>query len=265
MEIKSVNNSRQPNYPTIELFIKHPELLSRNIPNSWLKNKFVSTSLAAFLLYGGGTSLVACGETSMVNTIKDSDSDSDTEEETNTDVTHIAPVFAHGEGSGATGCVVMSPPVFLSEDEAIKIILDKLRAEGYNFSTEDCPTLSLDVLPFANVCDVPKETTNIELKMDAYNSNAKWTIQFISTDDYSKFKNDDCWSSVTDYKTKKAAEIINQALKEQQETNAVVFYDPITYMEDWKESQAIEKSKDLLLAQVEDFIKWLKTNNITIQ
>jgi len=112
MEIKSVNNSRQPNYPTIELFVKHPELLSRNIPNSWLKNKFVSTSLAAFLLYGGGTS----------------------------------------------------------------------------------------------------------------------------------------------------------AAQESEETNAVVFYDPLTLMEDWRQPQKAKKeSKDLLLAQVEDFIEWLKTNNIAIQ
>ena len=271
MEIKSVNNSRQPNYPTIELFIKHPELLSRNIPNSWLKNKFVSTSLAAFLLYGGGTSVAQeSEETNVVNTIKDSNSDTKKPQKKKEDVTNIAPVFAHGEGNGSIGCIVVAPPVFLSEDEAIKIILDKLRAEGYNFSTENCPAMSFKVLPLAD--EWSKGKTKVKLKMDAYNSNAKWVIQFISTGDISKFKNDNYRSSLSRYETKKAAEIINQALKEQQETNAVVFYDPLTRIDlsariEFQENlqKTKKESKDLLLAQVEDFIKWLKTNNIAIQ
>ena len=279
MEIKSVNNTRQPNYPTIELFVKHPELLARNIPRSWLKNKFVATSLAAFLLSGCGTGTAKkSAEIEIVDTFETNNSNEDTvtsqelantpkeKKASNNIVANVAPVFAHGEGRGATGCIVMSPPVFISEDEAIKIILDKLRAEGYNFSKENCPTFDFEVLPIANECDEPKGKAKIKLKMDAYNPNSKWAIQFITTSDYDKFKNDDCWSSVSGYDTKQAAEIINQELKKQKKTNAVVFYDPMARADDWDKYEVAKKeSRDLLLSQVNDFINWLKTNNITIE
>jgi len=278
MEIKSVNNSRQPNYPTIELFVKHPELLWWNIPGSWLKNKFVTTSLAAFLLSGCGTNTASKNEEVEIVDTLGTGNPMNMPQKKKADssiVTNVAPVFAHGEGRGAIGCEVISPPVFISEDEAVKIILDKLRAEGYNFSKENCPTFSFEVLPLANECDEPKGKMEIKLKMDAYNPKSKWAIQFITTDDYDKFKNDDCWSTVSDYDTKEAAEIINQELKKQKQTNAVVFYDPITQInlndsDDWKNYRenvklAEKEARDLLLAQVNDFINWLKTNNITIE
>ena len=275
MEIKSVNNSRQPNYPTIELFVKYPELLSRNIPSSWLKNKVVATSFAAFLLSSYGTSTAQTNEAIEVVDSLGINNPAGTPQEKKADndiVTNVAPVFAHGKGRGSTGCIVMSPPVFISEDEAIKIILDKLIAEGYNFSRENRPTFSFEVLPIANECDKPEGKVKIELQTDAYNSNSKWAIQFISTSDHDKFKNDDCWSSVSGYDLKQAAEIINQELKKQKKTNAVVFYDPIARIdfkknEDWRKSEreAKEESKKLLLKQVDDFITWLKSNNITIE
>jgi hypothetical protein len=269
MEIKSVNNSRQPNYPTIELFVKHPELLARNIPSSWLKNKFVATSLAAFLFSGCGTSTAQKNEeVEIVDTLKTNNSNANTPQEKKADnsVVNVAPVFSFVVGRGAIGCEVMSPPVFISEDEAIKIILDKLKAEGYNFSRENCPTFKFKVLPIANECGEPKGKAKIKLKMDAYNPNSKWAIQYITTNDYDKFKNDNCWSSVSGYDTKQAAEIINQELKKQKKTNAVVFYDPMADADNWDRYEVAKKeSKDLLLAQVNDFINWLKANNITIE
>lgn len=283
MEIKSITESRQPNYPTIELFIKHPELLSRNIPGNWLKNRFVATSLAGFLLSSCGTvTTKKSTETEIIDTLKidnqrenkkistiaaqESTSTQKNKMIENNIVTNVAPIFAHGDGRGAAGCIVMSPPVFISEDEAMKIILDKLKAEGYNFSTKNCPTFSFRVLPIANECDEPKGKVKIKLRMDAYNSNSKWAIQFISTNDHDKFKNDNCWSSVSGYDTKEAAEIINQELKKQYKTNAVVFYDPMPGVKDYKEYEITEKeANELLLAQVTDFIKWLKQNNIVIE
>ncbi|HBO43451.1 MAG TPA: hypothetical protein DD670_05880, partial [Planctomycetaceae bacterium] len=46
----------------------------------------------------------------------------------------VAPVFEHGEGSGSTGCIVMTPPVFLSEEEAMQIIKDELAKHGIALS-----------------------------------------------------------------------------------------------------------------------------------
>jgi hypothetical protein len=44
--------------------------------------------------------------------------------------TVVAPIFEHGEGRGAIGCVVVSPPVFLSEEEAVQIIREELGKHG---------------------------------------------------------------------------------------------------------------------------------------
>jgi hypothetical protein len=42
----------------------------------------------------------------------------------------VAPIFKHGEGRGATGCVVMTPPVFLSEEEGMQILREELAKHG---------------------------------------------------------------------------------------------------------------------------------------
>jgi hypothetical protein len=283
MKIESVNNSQKPNYPTIELFVKHPELLSKNIPNSWLKNQFVVTSFAAFLLSGGcGTSTAKKNVAVEVVDSLDINKKTSTpqKKEVNNDiVTNIAPIFAYGEGRGAIGCLVMSPPVFISEDEAKKIIFDALRKQGILFNTTDCPEIKFTAPPIANDCYeerlLDNDTTkvsdaNVELKMDGYNKDLNFAIQFVSREDFSKFTSDNnCWSSVQEYSTKKAAEIIREKLIADGTTNAVVFYDPIVQAdlrknEDWKKSEkeAKAEAKKLLLNQVEDFIKWLREEKI---
>ncbi len=46
--------------------------------------------------------------------------------EDSTEEISVAPIFEHGEGRGATGCVVIVPPVFLSEEEALQIANEEL-------------------------------------------------------------------------------------------------------------------------------------------
>ena len=272
MEIKPIKNAKQPQYPTIELFIKHPELLSRAVPNNWVKNKFVATSLAAFLLSGSGEIKAQTGE--KVEVVETSNSQKLAEspqkkKQNNNNVINVAPVFAHGEGSGATGCIVMSPPVFLSEDEALNIILKALSLEGYNnFSATNVPTYSLKVPNLANSDRCEQKMTTIKLRTDAYDKKSKWAIQFISADDFSKFITDDgCQSSVMRYKTKLAAEAVRNELLLKKETNAVVFYDPVLKNRGSINGLEIAKNeaKEMLIQQVYDFIDWLKTNNIKIE
>ncbi len=42
----------------------------------------------------------------------------------------VAPVFEHGEGRGVTGCNVVTPPVFLSEEEGLQILREELAKHG---------------------------------------------------------------------------------------------------------------------------------------
>jgi hypothetical protein len=42
----------------------------------------------------------------------------------------VAPIFEHGTGRGATGCVVLVPPAFLSEEEGMQVIREVLAKHG---------------------------------------------------------------------------------------------------------------------------------------
>jgi hypothetical protein len=275
MKIKPVKQAKTPNYPILDYYIKNPGLLSKNIPDSWIRNKYVTTSLATFILFGTPKAKIYANQngTEILEKLR-SESKDQTKDEIK-DSIKIAPIFAHGDGSGATGCIVMSPPVFISEDEARSIIFNALEAEGIKFDTIDCPEITFKSNPIANDCYVGDDDTtkvpdaNVELKMDGYNKELNLAIQFVSRVDYFKFSSDDgCFSSVQEYDTKKAAEIIRGELITNGKTNAVVFYDPITAIDfdsnkNWKENQkeAKEEAEKLLLAQVEDFIKWIRKEN----
>jgi hypothetical protein len=105
--------------------------------------------------------------------------------------------------------------------------------------------------------------------MDGYNKELNLAIQYVSADDYYKFRSDDgCSSSVQGFDTKRAAELIRKELNANGKTNSVVFYDPMPSVsfednEDWVKSQkeAEKEASKQLLAQVTDFIKWIKKEN----
>ena len=270
MEIKPVKKKKEPNYPTLEFYVKNPEMLSRNIPESWMKNKYVATSIAAFILCGtphsNGKSVTAA-----IEIIDKLNSDKTTNENNTTisDSMKVAPIFAHGDGSGSTGCIVMSPPVFISEDEAKSIIFDALAKENILFDTKNCPTLKFEAPQIANECLEKEEkmakTTEVKITMDGYNADYNLAIQFMSSNDFSEFGYDFiCSPSATHYDTKTAAELLRAELKKKGILNAAVFYDPLPSTE-YGKSKAQEDAKQDLLMQVNDFIQWYKKEIISRQ
>ena len=90
MEPRPVIESRNPNYPT---------------------RRDVLAGAAAFALaaLGGQWRVIAATEEGKIV---------------------VAPIFEHGTGRGADGCVVVSPPVFLSEEEAVQVIREELAKQG---------------------------------------------------------------------------------------------------------------------------------------
>ena len=272
MKITPVKSSRTPDYPTLREFSEHPELLSKNVPFRWIKNKYVATSLAAFILCGtpkdsdnikAKTSIVF--DESMKNKPND-----EVKTEKN-DSVKIAPIFAHGEGSGAIGCIVISAPVFIGENEALKIISEAFEDEDIKLDTSNLPTNNYQVLPIENywrggLGDTSK--INSRIKIDAFNSNLNLAIFYISSDDFEQFKRNRINQySISGYDTKVAAEILNKVLKRQSKTNAVIFYDPIVEygpndeeFDNYKDAK--KRSRKLLLKQVEDFLDWIKDEGI---
>ena len=295
MEIKPVKIKRKPGYPTIKTFVDNPGLLSKNVPFAWIRNQYAATTLATFILCGAGNQSSAQKTkpaTVVVSKIKKQDKPAEIQTAKH-DSVKIARIFSHGDGSGAIGCMVSSPPVFISEDEARKIIFTALKEENIEFNTINTPVLKFTVYPGVNYFESKeqqlkdKQGRKVEIKMDGYNVKNNLAIEYVSArlvnildpPDYET-------SSVQKINTKKTAEKIRDKLTAQGKVNAAVFYDPVTYYDRYtyydEYQEALDRvsssntspstskdrplsSRDLLKAQVKDFIEWIKKEGIIKQ
>lgn len=112
MDLRPVRSYPEPAYPTRCVLLADPGILQRHIPPSWRRLAGVGGILAFFLhaeaLAGDSPPPVAAGDAAVI----------------------VAPIFRHGEGRGAFGCMAVAPPVFLSEEEALAVIGEELGRKG---------------------------------------------------------------------------------------------------------------------------------------
>jgi len=295
MEIKPVKLKRKPGYPTIKTFVDNPELLSKSVPFAWIRNQYAATTLATFILCGTVNQSSAQNTkptTVVVSKVKKQNKPAAIQTAKH-DSVKIARIFSHGDGTGSIGCMVVSPPVFISEDEARKIIFTALKEENIDFSTINTPVLKFSVRPVVNIFHTEKQRLKdkkeitVEIKMDGYNVKNNLAIEYVSARLVNILDPYDEWvSSVQDIDTKRTAERIRNALIAQGKVNAAVFYDPITRYDPYtyydESPEAIDRllsgnappptskdsppsSRDLLKAQVKDFIEWIKKEGIIKQ
>ena len=226
MQLKPVKKYKAPDYPIKEYFEKNSALLNKYMPRRWKGKAFVAIAFSLFAING-------CAS-------------------------NIAPIFIHGEGLGSIGCIVVSPPIFISEETARQVIIKELKKENISFDKKD---VSINAII----------NNEYKLVLDGLDTKNNLGYEFISKDDaYSISPKHGSYSSVTDYNTKAAAENIRRKLQEYDKIKVVVFYDPIIYkrtrifspkMHDEVEQQALNESKELLRLQVKDFIAWMKKTN----
>jgi len=277
MEIKPVKIKRKPGYPTIKAFIENPVLLSKNVPFAWIRNQYAATTLATFILCGVGNQSSAqkakLATAIISNSIKKDKPAAI--QSVKHDTVKVARIFSHGDGSGAIGCEVMSPPVFISEDEAREIIFTALKAENIVFNTTNCPVIKFMATPIANDClnETQKKKSKkakVEVSLDGYNAKNNLAIEYVSVADFKKFRIDDgCYSTAQGIGTLEAAYLIRDELSAQAKMNAVVFYDPMPYVKfnenelsKITEEKANKLAREQLLEQVKDFIDWIKKEGI---
>ncbi len=193
----------------------------------------------------------------------------------------VAPIFAHGEGRGATGCVVVSPPVFLSEEEALSVIRQELARHGIQLSeySPDIPEVRIPRRKAKWVRDgsghmVPKEIevpgSAMSLELDAECLDGHVAVEFVSEEDYFSLGGIESGTSVQDYDLKKVAGEVAQRIARDGKKRAYfgVFYDPVRQVRrselqgrGWRYAPPAltAKSKGLLRKQVKDFVRWLRT------
>jgi hypothetical protein len=283
METKPLLNYQSPNYPRIEVVFSDPGILLKNMPKKWRANKMIVVAMISF-------SVSACkaqtekpaNTTQQEHFVKDKDANQ-VNKNALKDSMKIAPIFVHGEGVGASGCVMIAPPVYLSEEEALKIILRELKKEGLSFN-DKFQGDSIEVKRKRILYNDDEKITKWEdrykdsietrsLYPDAYNKDLKMVIEFVSMKDFRQFADEErVMSSVSEYDIKAVAEKIQKAFKKKGAYNTVVFYDPVGWADrddrgswDEMEKAGSRKAVEMLKLQVSDFIDWLKKEKIIVK
>jgi hypothetical protein len=233
MRIKAVRRYIAPQYPTRDYLLEHPELL-RWIPKRWRKNRLVLGVLGMIVPL-----IVGCST---------SEADDNEAKAPSTGI-RVAPLFVHGNGRGAFGCVVVNPPVFLSEDEAQQVIRDEAKKAGIEFKDTQL-TFTGVMTPVTNRFDFiakenaaeeagrqPKEkpqppkpkTQKCDLSLDGYDEKHGIAYEFVSDDDFN------CWETrkpglsctVSRYDFKATAEVLARGLAGVNDKKIVgFFYEP---------------------------------------
>jgi hypothetical protein len=165
----------------------------------------------------------------------------------------VAPIFEHGEGRGATGCIVVSPPVFLSEEEAMQIIREELGKHGVQlkgeivlkevrtsrrveiFGSGENRIEELDeqrapiLYALAQDNELRSRMAPRPLKLNGVDLNRKVAVEVISETNYFALGGPASDSSVQDYRFKEIAESVVAKVKKQckEPIYLGVFYDPL--------------------------------------
>jgi len=259
MKPEPVKRTKRPRYPTRDAVLADPQLLERHLPPGWRVTRELAASTSLFLAAG----LAACkGAEETGAAGKDA-------------VSLVAPIFEHGEGRGATGCVVVSPPIFLSEEEALQVIREELAAYGVNFTESNVraqgvsfPERQLtwdDEEDRETVEETPSGSGGQPYDIDARDPDHGIAVEFVSRDDYHALGGPFSPSTVQSYDLKEAAGDLRRALEKTGKGGRYfgTFYDPLESRYDWdREEGELKESKEdslrLLREQVKSFVDWLK-------
>ena len=210
--------------------------------------------------------------------------------ETEAGTISVAPVFEHGVGRGVAGCVVLTPPVFLSEEEGMQILREELAKDGIHlkaggildgvsvklrFEKHEVVNEGGREKRLKSIVEVPGSSK--PLKLDGIDSNKRIAVEFVSEKGYYELGGPVNGVSICDYNFKDTAKYVAALAKRQGRSRVFfgVFYDPSPEMPSpkpskgdnraarraaWKKQmeQGKEEAGKLLRRQARDFVAWLK-------
>ena len=250
MKSKPVRKYASPKYPTRLEIAARPDLLQRHQPPAWRRWPELTGAAGLFLL----------ADTARLSAADTSPKGGPNPAQTNA-VAIVAPIFEHGEGRGADGCVVMTPPVFLSEEAALQVIREELAAKGVQLGTNQTTlagvTIERGVLSApANPSGVTNRTKlagyTFEIKKEPFKADVadpqkKVFVEFLGERDgwrwdqeRGKEEGNLRISTIRSYDLPKTAAYVARRVK-QQATDKVyfgTFYDPIAGTMDMQKAAA---------------------------
>ncbi len=276
MKSKPVRKYAQPKYPTRVEIAARPALLHRHQPPAWRKWPELT----------GAAGLFPLADTARLSAADNSPKGDPNPTQTNA-VAIVAPIFQHGDGRGATGCIVMSPPVFLSEEEALQVIREEMAGQGVKLATNQTAVAGV------NVRARGVQTTKEPFKADAADPKKRVFVEFIGERQAFRWERERAmeledqkiWSqllsTVQSYDLPKTATYAAKRVERQAIDKIYfgTFYDPIAKSLEtsqhlngllaeknspgkppppgpWADAKA--ESRRLLRLQVQDFLKWLQ-------
>ncbi len=223
MKAKPVKRYRQPVYPTRLEVICDTELLRRNLPPGWRSIQGMAGSIALFLT---ANSLAKAGEPGSPAL--------------GGPAAIVAPIFEHGEGRGATGCIVVAPPVFLSEEEAWQVIDEEMARRGIKLTEKAVPLKGVQIPQRFRSFNLEKgkvewRVTDVDgsakpFAIDRENPQKRIAVEFLSEKDYySKAGAPSDLSSVQSFDFTETAKKLAEDIRKQGQEKVYlgVFYDPL--------------------------------------
>jgi hypothetical protein len=239
MKPQPVRKYASPKYPTRLEVAGHPGLLERHQPPAWRKWPELTGAAGLFLVADAARLSGADGLPKSSQNPAQANA-----------IAVVAPVFQHGEGRGATGCIVMAPPIFLSEEEALQVIREEMASSGVQLGTNQTTVAGVTVkravflhtpAPAAastgatnepKLADFTLEIRKEPFRADAADPKRKVFIEFLSrrnADEWELERPDLHASTVWTYDLTNTASFVSERVK-QQATNQLyfgVFYDPM--------------------------------------
>jgi len=183
----------------------------------------------------------------------------------------LAPIFEHGRGNVAFGCVAVSPPVFLSEEDAAEIVRQELVAAGYDAveTGSSCTTFSVNRLKHKETISGEDwevlEGAVVTDRFDLCDRDASFTLEVVTNNDYERLVTEPGFSGFSgwSYDIRDLADhVALAALAGTRSRYVGVFYAP-TGPDDWDwdtGEAAVAEVEELLRTQVRDFVVWLHDN-----
>ncbi len=265
VRITPVERYTTPRFPTREVLDEHPELL-KLVPKRWRGNAVVISALAMACLVG------SAGQSEAARKAKPG-------------AFQVAPVFQHGEGRGAMGCVAVNPPIFLSEDEARQVINEEAKKAGITFADDavilrDFPVPVTDPNAFLHKPEERGPSTQLgRLALDGVDAKRNIAYEFVSEADFNEWTKGGPVATVQEINTIGTAGVLKDSFATAKPAGSyAVFYDPATGYSDaykrihqkdkpspgWEaiHAEARAVSREELRKQVQDFIKWLKAQGV---
>lgn len=257
MQIKPVPKADKPEYPTASE-IDIPKVLNASKPNKWKRNAAIGAVMVG-----------------MVGSIWSCTSINSEDKNYARNVLGGIALFDHGDGVGVIGCVVCTPPVFMTEYEAMKVIVNELAEGGIHYTLNQDTSKGINILAkrfkrhYRTNARWDEDTiVTKKIPFEAYLDSTDFALMFVSEEKYNNYGDvNTSGISIESYLIKPLA-IKIQKEGNNQDKHLVIFYDPVSklemrnpwFWEDDIRTAAFKKSKKELRKQVQDFIKWYKEN-----